>query len=282
MSTERAETITAHAVRPIGAVSFSLRGFQLASKRLKVVAIACAVFAVVAPAQSAGNEPFIETVLYSFQGGSDVFPQGGLISDSSGALYGTTAQSTDSSVFGTVFKLTPPGTGQTQWTKTEIHEFLGSTDGRDPSGYLIFDSSGALYGTTAKGGGLGFGTVFKLSPPAGGQTQWTKTVIYDFKGGADGQGFVPGPGPQAGLTLDASGALYGATGGGGVANCGTVFKLTPPSDGQTQWTKTVIYDFKDRNGLEPDSKDNYRASRLTAIWMQASVTKAARVRPRFS
>src|ERR1700730_9249638 len=36
------------------------------------------------------------------------------------------------------------------------------------------------------------------------------------------------------------------------------------------------------HGLEPDSKDNYRASRLTAIWMQANVTKAARVPARFS
>jgi hypothetical protein len=68
--------------------------------------------------------------------------------------------------------------------------------------------------------------VFKLSPPAAGETQWTETVLYSFKGGNDGAS------PQAGLIADANGALYGTTVEGGAAGCfgegcGTVFKLVP-------------------------------------------------------
>jgi hypothetical protein len=37
-----------------------------------------------------------------------------------------------------------------------------------------------------------------------------------------------------------------------------------------------------RETLEPDSKDNYRASRRIAIWRQANVTKEERVSARFS
>jgi hypothetical protein len=54
---------------------------------------------------------------------------------------------------------------------------------------LIADKKGALYGTTNRGGSggffLGFGTVFKLTPPANGQTAWTETALYSFKGGSE-------------------------------------------------------------------------------------------------
>ena len=64
---------------------------------------------------------------------------------------------------------------------------LASTsDGFGPYAGLAFDSKGALYGTTYFGGTLGFGTVFKLTPPAPGKTAWTETILYSFKGGTDG------------------------------------------------------------------------------------------------
>jgi uncharacterized repeat protein (TIGR03803 family) len=120
---------------------------------------------------------------------------------------------------GTVFKLTPPAKGQTVWTGTVLYGFKGGSDGTDPYAGLIADKQGALYGTTSLGGS-GSGTVFKLTPLAKGQTVWTETVLYRFKGNSDGSG------PSAGLIADKQGALYSTTGGGGTGNGGMVFKLT--------------------------------------------------------
>ena len=78
---------------------------------------------------------------------------------------------------------------------------------------------GVLYGTTVYGGSLadpyaiGYGAVFKLTPPLPGQTRWKETVLYRFRGGADGES------PMATLTMDASGALYGTTLFGGRLPC---------------------------------------------------------------
>jgi uncharacterized repeat protein (TIGR03803 family) len=165
-----------------------------------------------------------ETVLYSFKGGSDGSgPAAGLIADSSGNLYGTTYlggafASGCNGIFadlgcGVVFKLSPGG------TETVLHTFTGGSDGGVPSGGLIADSSGNLYGTTSRGGASGrspsgSGVVFKLSPSG------TETVLYSLKGGSDGSG------PAAGLIADSSGNLYGTTSGGGASGNGTVFKLT--------------------------------------------------------
>jgi uncharacterized repeat protein (TIGR03803 family) len=215
------------------------------------------VFKLTPPAD--GQTVWTETVLYRFTGGSDGhFPAGSLIADERGALYGTTSSGGSSNCAGgcgTVFKLTPPADGQTVWTETVLYSFEAGNDGADPSGSLIADDSGALYGTTFLGGssncsGFGCGAVFKLSPPAKGETSWTETVLYSFKGGSDGAG------PSAPLIADDRGALYGTTSGGGVGpsalcpgsnvlftGCGTVFKLKPPGDRRTAWTETVLYRF---------------------------------------
>jgi uncharacterized protein YceK len=187
-----------------------------------------------------------ETVLYRFEGGKGgAFPAGGLIMDTSGALYG--AAGGGSTGWGTVFKLTPPRAGETEWTQSVLYSFQGGTDGADPAGGLIIDTSGALYGMMEYGGAhcgpVGCGTVFKLTPPAAGQTVWTENVLYRFKGGTDGAQ------PVGSLILDASGALYGTTFVGGnncSANegCGTVFGLTPPAAGQTVWTESVLHRFQ--------------------------------------
>jgi hypothetical protein len=96
------------------------------------------------------------------------------------ALHGVTASPGGVSSEGTVFKLTPPANGHTAWTKTVLYSFKGSpSDGANPAG-LIADKQGALYSTTALGGSgcpqntSGCGTVFKLTPPAKGQTTWTE------------------------------------------------------------------------------------------------------------
>jgi uncharacterized repeat protein (TIGR03803 family) len=109
-----------------------------------------------------------------------------------------------------------------QWAKTLLYDFSlhDQTDGQDPQPHLIFGGDGALYGTTMSGGTMYHGTVFKLTPPAAGETNWTKTTLFNFGGSADGAS------PMPGLIRDASGAFYGATLSGGVSGCGTVFKLT--------------------------------------------------------
>ena len=81
------------------------------------------------------------------------------------------------------------------------------------------------------------GTVFKLTPPASANGSWTETILYTFTGPADA------PRPQAELTFDTQGALYGTAGGSGTST-GTVFKLTPLAAGQKGWTLKVLYIFK--------------------------------------
>jgi uncharacterized repeat protein (TIGR03803 family) len=201
------------------------------------------VFKLTPPAR--GQTAWTESVLYNFKGGaSDGVGPTGVIADK-GALYGTTVyggSDVNTIGVGTVFKLTPPAKGQTAWTETVLYSFKGGTsDGANPGG-LIIDNEGALYGPTYYGGSsvntIGNGTVFKLTLPAKGQTAWTETVLYSFKGGPS-----DGGNPSAGLITDKDGALYGPTVLGGTSGFGTVFKLTPAGKGRTAWTESVLYSF---------------------------------------
>lgn len=156
-----------------------------------------------------------ETVLYSFMGGSDGYgPYSGVVSDSSGNLYGTTTLGGSSNCSigcGTIFKLAPDG------TKTLLYTFCGPPcrDGANPwsSVGLISDSGGNLYGTTLNGGGssncasVGCGTIFKLSPNG------KETVLYGFDEWAFGIE------PYSDLILDGAGNLFGTTSLGGDTNC---------------------------------------------------------------
>ena len=172
-------------------------------------------------------------VLHSFKDG--FVPQAGLVSDAAGNLYGTTS---GGGVYdkGTVFELTLKANGR--WTEKVLLSFHGA-HGALPRSSLIFDASGNLYGTTYGGGkqtcSSGCGTVFKLSPKAGGA--WTEQVLYRFKGSV-----TDGSGPEAVLIFDGSGSIYGTTTSGGTAGVGTVFELTPRSG---SWTEKVVYSFLD-------------------------------------
>jgi uncharacterized repeat protein (TIGR03803 family) len=200
------------------------------------------VFKLTPPAR--GQTAWTETVLYSFTGGSDGGnPLAGLIIDAHGALYGTTLNGGRSN-YGTVFKLAPPTYGQTAWKESVLHSFTGvPSDGANPYASLIFGNDG-LYGTTEAGGNNNAGTVFKLAPPTYGQTAWKETVLYSF---CLASGCADGSSPEASLIADTDGALYGTTvlGGSSACNgdCGTVFKLAPPTYGQTAWKETVLHSF---------------------------------------
>ena len=159
-----------------------------------------------------------ETVLYTFQGGSDgAYPAAGVVLDNAGNVYGTTSQGGSAGV-GTVFELTPQS--DQAWSETVLYSFQGGNDAANPNSSLSFDSSGALYGT-AGGGASGQGTVFKLTPSSGGP--WTESVVYAFSGGLDG-GL-----PSGGVTFDSSGNLYGTASVGGSfgQNGGVAFEIMP-------------------------------------------------------
>jgi uncharacterized repeat protein (TIGR03803 family) len=123
-----------------------------------------------------------------------------------------------------------------------LYNFTGGSDGYGPYSALIADNAGNLYGTTPNGGAYNWGTVFELSPHPDGT--WTQNVLYSFTGGTDGS--YP---DHPSLFMDPHGNLYGTTYGGGGSGtcqdtgdgCGTVFKLTPNSDGS--WTEKVLYAF---------------------------------------
>jgi uncharacterized repeat protein (TIGR03803 family) len=203
---------------------------------------------------SASGE-WTETLLYTFSGESDGgFPEGGLIFDEAGNLYGTTYYGGDSRLkcstsCGTVFKLSPGSGG---WTKTLLYQFSGArSDGRGPMGSLVFDPAGNLYGTTTDSGNAFYcvcGAVFELSPTSGGSGEWSETVVALF--GKKGPSY-----PEAGLIIDRAGNLYGTSlyGGGGY-----VFELSPSSTG---WVETDLYAF---DGFKPGSHDgNEPAAALT-------------------
>jgi uncharacterized repeat protein (TIGR03803 family) len=144
----------------------------------------------------------------------------------------------------TMFALTVllAGTPATAQQERILHSFSNNSQGEFPVTDLIIDTAGNLYGTTSSGGGYGQGTVFELSPKAGGG--WTQKILHSFGNGNDGQS------PWGGrLLMDASGNLYGTTryGGTGSCNplnpvsCGTVFELMP--NGSGGWREKVLYSF---------------------------------------
>jgi uncharacterized repeat protein (TIGR03803 family) len=175
--------------------------------------------------------------LFSFDDHPNGAESASLITDANGNLFGTTAFGGPGSgvCCGTVFEIMETSTGYAR-TPTTLVSFNNS-NGAYPLGRLIFDASGALYGTTRDGGTGNSGTVFKLAPPTIAGGTWTESVLYSFTGGSDGAN------PYAGLITDASGALYGTTYDGGTGNSGTVFKLAPPTIAGGTWTESVLYSF---------------------------------------
>jgi uncharacterized repeat protein (TIGR03803 family) len=172
----------------------------------------------------------VETVLYSFQGGSvdGSQPYGALTLGADGNFYGTTDIG-GASNSGIVFKMTPAG------AETMLYSFkAGTADGNSPNGALIQGSDGNFYGTTYSGGTYGTattgGTVFKITPAG------IETVLYSFQGGT-----VDGSLPYAGLALGSDGSFYGTTYFGGAYGTattgGTVFRITPAG------IETVLHSF---------------------------------------
>jgi uncharacterized repeat protein (TIGR03803 family) len=199
-------------------------------------------------------------LVHTFNGKDGAEPLGALISDVSGTIYGTTMSGGgnpdcigyDAPCGGTVFAITATEGG---WEETVIHRFhvdknVRVTDGARPFAGVVGDATGALYGTTQLGGltssrctdeqYVGCGTVYKLSPTGNGH--WKEELLYAFKGGTDGAG------PLGGLVFGSDGELYGTTCDGGADDSGTVFELTPSTNGS--WSERILYSFQGRNGSD--------------------------------
>jgi len=202
-----------------------------------------AIFLASAPAtaQAAPGWSFVE--LYAFGASptlaDGIQPEAGMVRDNEGNLYGTTffgGNGTGCDInfagCGVVFEITPSG------VETVLHAFSGAKDGWNPTGRLIRDDAGNLYGTTQFGGLFGYGTVFKLD------SFGNETILHHFRGGSDGAN------PNAGVVEDSTGNLYGTTRYGGQGcdgeGCGTVFKIA------TSGAETILYRFRDgSDGANP-------------------------------
>ena len=159
-----------------------------------------------------------EHILHDFGTGGDnmAYPEGPLMLDKIGHLYGTAGGGTYAD--GAVYKLTLQSDGR--WKSTIIHSFTGGANGESVGGGVVMDKAGNLYGTTIAGGSPNCecGLVYKLSPGIGGK--WIFKVLHTFVG-------TDGAQPVGELILDDKGNLYGNTITGGAGGYGVAFQLTP-------------------------------------------------------
>jgi uncharacterized repeat protein (TIGR03803 family) len=180
----------------------------------------------------AGSAAAQESVLYNFGNTSTdgKAPESALIFDSKGNLYGATSSGGAHSL-GTVFELSP-GTGGV-WTEKILYSFgVTTSDAEAPQG-IVFDSKGNIFGTAGEGQ-YGYGSVFELSPQAGGT--WTEQVIHSFNLG-ETDGYDPAGVPA----VDSAGNVYVVTGAGGTDDSGAVVEISPATGGT--WTEKILVSF---------------------------------------
>jgi len=157
--------------------------------------------------------------------GDGQYPVTGLVEGKDGALYGATGRGGASDA-GTVFKIGKDGSGYTLLLSFNTN----GLDGQLPV-TLLEGTDGALYGTTAIGGG-GAGTVFRLNKDGS-----SYITLASFRT-SDNNGQYPNA-----LLEGSDGPLYGTTGWGGAYATGTVFKINKDGSGYT-----VLHSFGNTNG----------------------------------
>jgi uncharacterized repeat protein (TIGR03803 family) len=197
-----------------------------------------------------GSE-FEKKTLHRFSGRDDgAEPSSGLTLDSNGSLYGTTGSGGGRGCggrgCGIVYKFTHVGE---RYRESIVYRFRGGADGSTPSGGVVLDPDGDLFGVTLRGGincfesDTGCGTVYELVPRRAG---YEKIVLYRFRGSAIGDGAFPAPM----LTRRPNGRLYGTTSGGGsgaclYGGCGTVFELAPAG---ATYRERILLSFRPARG----------------------------------
>ncbi len=203
---------------------------------------------------SSGSYTF--QTIYRFSGGSDGGRPFGLTLDANGNIYGAATSGGLTGCCGTVFELSPPAVQGGSWIQTVLYSFTGGSDGSNPSG-VAFDSVGNLFGFATVAGDktsyycgtllIGCGTAFRLAPSVGGS--WIFDVIFTFEQSTGAE-------PIGNPVFDAADNLYGQAAFGGKAcsnnytGCGTIFQLSPSSQGE--WSFHLMHAFSGKyDGGEP-------------------------------
>ncbi len=191
---------------------------------------------------------YTETIVYDFNGGLDGASPWGIVAGAKGVIYGITfvggSSGNGGNGWGTVYDLTP---GTSGYTERVLYRFKGSPDGWEPIGPPVVAGDGSIFGVTSFGGARNAGTIFRLTPRGSG---YKESIVYSFPGGSGGNL------PQAGLTIDKRGNIYGTTmyGGGtqgycgSAGGCGTVFELKAAASG---YSEGVIHAFTGSDGNLP-------------------------------
>lgn len=184
-----------------------------------------------------GDGTWSETFPYTFGQGKTYIPNGNMLIDGLGNLYGTTEQG-GAYQWGSVYKLSQ---ASGVWSIESLYDFTGAIDQGPGSSGLAMDAAGNLYGTTQFGGTYGVGLLYKLTPTNG---YWHFSPIHSFTGSTDG-GY-----PWGQLVVDSSGNIYGSTLTGGVFQYGTAYKFAHGTNGR--WTETVLHSFTNgADGSQP-------------------------------
>jgi uncharacterized repeat protein (TIGR03803 family) len=195
-----------------------------------------AVFEIV---KTAGGYASTPTTLVSFNGTTGDNLIGSLVADADGDLVGTTSGGVANGD-GAVFEIVKTPAGYASTPRRVVS--LNGADGASPSGSLIADSNGDLFGTTDDGGADGDGAVFEIAKTAGGYAN-TPTTLVSFNN-------TNGDSPIGGLIADAKGDLFGTTTGGGANDDGTVFEIAKTPAGYAS-TPTTLLSFNGANGAHP-------------------------------
>ncbi len=156
-------------------------------------------------------------VLANFDNSNGDSPNGSLISDAAGDLFGMTNEGGPGGLYGAgvVFELVNSGSGYSAPVTLASFHF-GDSGGFFPNGGLISDAVGDLFGTMNAGGLNGYGSVFELMKSGSGYS--APITLASFNGAS-------GANPAAGLISDAAGDLFGTTDSLGAGGCGTVYEL---------------------------------------------------------
>jgi uncharacterized repeat protein (TIGR03803 family) len=178
--------------------------------------------------KTSGGYAGTPTTLVIFDTADGANPYGNLIADAAGNLFGTT-EAGGASGYGTVFEIARTAGGYAA-TPTVLFSFDGA-DGAFPSGNLMADANGNLFGSTTDGGAFGDGTVFEIARTAGGYAG-APTTLVSFHNAV---GEAP-----SGVSADATGNLFGTTQVGGANGYGTVFEITKTSGGYASDPTTLV------------------------------------------
>jgi len=176
------------------------------------------VFRLVPPATACPAVfcPWTEQIIHRFAQSEGSSPNGDLIFDRAGNLYGAAEIGAQrGGCCGIVYTLTPSANG---WDFNIIHRFNWN-DGAYPYSGVTFDANGNLYGTAWEGGANSNGVVYQLRPSG---LNWNVYVLYNFGGPDDLYSY----GPVGGVTLDATGNIYGSTAWGTQSGGGVLWSLS--------------------------------------------------------